>query len=367
MKTPKSLKVLRKKIDKIDREFIELLSERAHLSGQIGQIKFERKRPIYSPDRESKIYENALAQNPGPLPEASVKAIYREIMSACLAFEKPMKVAYFGPEYTFTHQAAMEKFGSSVEYLACDSISEVFSEVEKENADYGVVPIENSTEGAVSHTMDMMVDSPLVICSEIYSRIVHNLLSKNKEIGRIRTIYSHPQVFGQCRKWIEKNLPKADLKEASSTASAAKLASRYPTTACIASGLAAEKNSLNVVAGAIQDSSINITRFLVIGAKPSDKSGKDKTSIVFSVKDRPGVLHEMLAPFKANHINLTKIESRPSKKKLWKYYFFVDLEGHMQTKDVKKVLDNLEKKCHFLKVLGSYPRSNGGLTLKGTR
>ncbi len=355
MTSPKDLKGYRAKIDQLDKKIVELLSERALASQEIGKIKGKKNRGMYSPDREMKVYNKVSGSNKGPLPDSSMKAIYREIMSACLALEKPTKVAFFGPEFTFTHTASLRKFGSSVDYMPCDSISEVFSEVEKENANYGVVPIENSTEGAVNHTMDMMVDSPLVICSEIYSRIVHNLLSKSKSIEEIEVVYSHPQVFGQCRRWLEKNLPKADLKESSSTSRAAELAASEKNAASISTSMAAEKFGLNVISESIQDRSINITRFLVIGTDPSRSSGHDKTSIVFSVKDRPGVLHDMLLPFKNENINLTKIESRPSKKGLWKYYFFIDLEGHSSNDKVKKVLNDLENKCQFLKLLGSYP------------
>lgn len=358
----KDLSDIRKAIDKLDKEIIKLLSERAEASEEIGRIKNARQKCAYSPDRESKIYSNISKLNKGPLPDDSLKAIYREIMSGCIALERPLKVAFFGPEFTFTHQAAIEKFGSSVEYLSCDSIREVFSEVEKGNADYGVVPIENSTEGAVSHTMDMLVDSSLLISSEVYAKITHHLASKNSSLEGIRSVYSHPQVFGQCRMWLEKNLPKADLKEASSTAKAAALAAGHPKSACISGVLAAERSGLSILASAIQDKAINVTRFLVLGRQMSGVSGEDRTSLVFSVKDRPGVLHEMLAPFKENGINLTKIESRPSKEKLWKYYFFVDLLGHASTPRVKKVLNELETKCNFLKILGSYPRDENGFS-----
>ena len=353
---PKKLSDLRKEIDKIDTSVIDLVNKRAKLSCSIGEIKKKKNQPIYSPDRESQIYARIVKKNGGPVTDLGIKSIYREIMSACLSLEQPMTVAYLGPEVTFTHQAALKKFGGSVSYLSCDNISDVFGEVEKGNADYGVVPIENSTEGAVNHTLDMFVDSSLVICSEVYSPIKHSLLSKANSIKAIKRVYSNPQVFGQCRKWIEKNIPQVKLVESSSTAKAAQIASKNASYACMASTLAAKKYQLKVLAKSIEDSSNNITRFLVIGKKMSKVSGKDMTSIVFSVKDKPGILHDMLGPFKNAGINLTKIESRPSKKKVWKYYFFVDMEGHTEDKDIKKAISNLKKKCYFLKNLGSYPR-----------
>lgn len=356
MMKKKRLSGLRKEIDRIDCRMIELLSKRGEISSGIGEIKKSKKEPIYSSDRESLIYKMITKKNKGPLADESVKAIYREIMSACLSLEHPLVVAYLGPELTFTHQVSMKKFGSSVTYLSCDSITDVFREVEKGNADYGVVPVENSIEGAVSHTMDMFVNSPLLICSEVYLRIRHSLLSRAKNKKSITRIYSNPQVFGQCRTWIEKNLPKAKLSDSASTAKAALTAARHPGSACIASELAGKQYDLKVVARSIEDSAANVTRFLVIGKNMGRLSGNDKTSIMFSVKDKPGVLHDMLASFKKRNINLTKIESRPSKLRAWKYYFFLDMEGHCKNKKVEKALKELKGKCDFVKVLGSYPK-----------
>ncbi|MDD4956510.1 MAG: prephenate dehydratase [Candidatus Omnitrophica bacterium] len=351
----KNLNKLRKKIDGIDSHIIGLLNERADVSCAIGASKKKRGQEIYSPDRESQVYESVSKKNKGPLPSASVRAIYREIMSACLSLEHPMKIAFLGPELTFTHQAAMKKFGSSVSYISCDTIPDVFREVEKGNADYGVVPIENSTEGAVNHTLDMFVDSPLLICSEIYFPIKECLLSRTGNFKNVKVLYSHPNVFGQCRGWIEKNLPMAKLREVASTTKAAELASKNPGSACIASEVAAKKYELKVAARGIEDLATNVTRFLVVGKHASRPSSKDKTSVVFSVKDKPGILHDMLASFKRRGINLTKIESRPSKKGLWKYYFFVDMDGHEVSPKIARTLGDLEKKCQFFKVLGSYP------------
>jgi len=292
--------------------------------------------------------------NKGPLPAASLEAIYREIMSSSLALEKPLKVAYLGPEATFTHLAALKRFGSQVQFVACEGIADVFLEVEKGRADYGVVPIENSIEGAVSHTLDMFVDSDLKICAQVILDVSHYLLA-NCPREKIKRVYSHPQVFGQCRHWLQENLPGIENINMSSTTAAARAAAKESRSACIASLLAARVYKLKVVARDIEDSSYNVTRFLVIGNTAPAPTGLDRTSVIFSIKDKVGALHDMLVPFKKFKINLTKIESRPSKKKAWDYYFFVDLKGHSYEPKVRKALVELESKCRFLKVLGSYP------------
>ncbi len=292
--------------------------------------------------------------NQGPLSAAALEAIYREIMSASLALEKSLKIAYLGPQASFTNLAAIKKFGSQVSYVACNSISEVFGEVEKDSADYGVVPIENSIEGAVSHTLDVFVDSDLKICSQIILEVTHNLLA-NCPASRIRYIYSNPQVFGQCRIWLQKNLPAAQLIDVSSTTRAAELAKQERNSAAIASLLASKVYGLKVLSSGIQDCAHNRTRFLVVGKNVASRTGKDKTSLFFSVKDRVGALYEMLLPFRKYGVNLTKIESRPSKRKAWEYYFFVDLLGHQDDALIKRALNELEKKCSYLKILGSYP------------
>jgi chorismate mutase / prephenate dehydratase len=352
----KNLKSLRNEIDKMDAQIVDLLNKRARLSIDIGKIKIAKDEPLYSPDRENIVYDKVNRMSKGLLPADTIHAVYREIMSGCLSLQKPLVIAYLGPELTFTHQVSMRKFGASVSYMACDSISEVFRAVEKGNADYGVVPIENSIEGAVNHTMDMFVDSQLSICSEIYLRIRHSLLARSSSIRNIKKLYSHSQVLGQCRGWIEKNMPAVKLVEASSTAKAAEIAAKQPNSACIASELAADRNNIKILARGIEDSSTNVTRFLVIGKDVCKKaSGKNKTSVMFSVKDKPGVLHDMLAAFKKDKINLTKIESRPSKMRAWKYYFYVDMEGHVEEKKIIDALKKLQGKCNFIKVLGSYP------------
>ena len=345
---------LRKQIDGLDRKIIALLNSRARITVDIARLKLKAGKGVYSPDRERQVLRRAASLSKGPLPPASLEAIYREIMSSSLALERPLKVAYLGPEATFSHLAAMKRFGSQVQFIPCEGIPDVFLEVEKGRVDYGVVPIENSIEGAVSHTLDMFVDSDLKICAQVILDVSHYLLA-NCPMHKIQRVYSHPQVFGQCRHWLQEHLPAAEKVNMSSTTAAARAAVKDTRGACIASLLAADVYKLKVVARDIEDSSSNVTRFLVVGNSSPSPTGIDRTSVIFSIKDKVGALHDMLVPFKKYRINLTKIESRPSKKRAWDYYFFIDLEGHTQDARVRKALAALENQCRFLKVLGSYP------------
>jgi len=354
MSTINSLNRLRRKIDKIDSGIVKLLNDRNELSHEIGNIKKSTSTSVYSPSREQEVLAKVKKANKGPLRNEALEAIYREIMSSNIQTQKEIKVAYLGPAATFSHQAAIKKFASLTKYIPCESIKDVFLEVEKDSADFGVVPIENSIEGSISYTLDMFVDSDLKICSQILLNISHNLLSKYPK-NKIKRIYSNPQVFGQCRRWIENNLTQVELIDVSSTTRAAQIASKEKNSACIGSLLAARVYGLKIVAKSVEDSPHNITRFLVIGKTQALPTRNDKTSIMFSIKDSVGALHDMLVPFKKYKINLTKIESRPSKRKTWDYYFFVDLNGHIYEKKVRTALNELEDKCKFLKVLGSYP------------
>jgi chorismate mutase/prephenate dehydratase len=348
------LKILRRKIDHIDAQLVKLLNARADVSLTIGHEKIKNNKGIYSPEREKEVLRKIKSLNRGPMTPEAFDAIYREIMSSSLSLEKSLQIAYLGPEASFTNQAALKKFGSQVTYISCDNISQIFHKVENGDCDYGVVPIENSIEGAVTHTFDLLVDSDLKICSQILLEISHNLLAKIP-MNKIKRIYSNPQVFGQCRTWLTTNLPKVELIEVSSTTRAAQIAAKEKNAACIASILAAKVYNLDVIKKDIEDMAHNITRFLVICNNDVPPTGKDRTSILFSIKDRVGALHAMLTPFYKNKINLTKIESRPSKKRAWDYYFFVDFEGHREEKHVKKALSQLEDMCKYLKILGSYP------------
>lgn len=353
---------VRKQIDAIDDKVLKLLNERAEASQKIGRIKVKEGQGIYAPHREKEVLDRLKAANNGPLTPAAIEAIYREIMSSSISLEKKVRIAYLGPESTYTHQAAMKKFGASVDYLSATNISDVFAEVERGRSDYGVVPVENSTEGAVNYTLDMFIDSPLKICAELYLPISHHLLSNAESLKTINQIYSKPEALAQCRLWLESNLPAAKLMHTSSTTAAAKYVADHPQfkneIACVASVLASKQYGLKVLAPSIEDIANNTTRFIVISRTESKPTSKDRTSIVFAIKDRVGALHDILVPFQSSKINLTKIESRPSKKKAWNYFFFVDFEGHHQEPNIEKALKALEKNCTFLKILGSYPKAD---------
>jgi chorismate mutase/prephenate dehydratase len=348
------LKKLRKQIDRTDSRIVRLLNTRAAIILDVARQKKQDGKSVYCPDRERDVLRKIAGLNKGPLNDAALQAVYREIMSSSLALEKQLKIAYLGPEATFTHQAALKRFGSQVEYISCGSISDVFIQVERGNADYGVVPIENSIEGAVNHTLDMFMDSDLKICAQVILDISHSLLARCPA-KQVRRIYSKLEVFGQCRRWLQEHMPQAELIDAPSTTRAAQIAAQEAGSAAIGSALAARIYGLKVLVKSIEDSPHNITRFFVIGAAEVPVTGQDRTSLMFSIKDRVGALHDMLVPFKKYKVNLNKIESRPSKKRAWDYYFFMDLEGHAADPKVKKALAELETKCKFLKVLGSYP------------
>jgi len=295
--------------------------------------------------------------NGGPITDDSLRAIYREVMSSALSLEKSMAIAYLGPEATFTHQAAIRRFGSSLHYASQKTIADVFSEVTKNRADYGVVPVENSTEGVVTHTLDMFVDSELKIVAQIILPIQHCLVSNCKR-DTLQRLYAHPQTLAQCRSWVQNHLPLVEIIETSSNARSAELAAREKNAAAIAGVLAAERYKLHILEYDIQDNSANATRFLVLGRQCSPPTGKDRTSIMLSVTHEVGALYQALAVFRRFRLNMTKIESRPSKRKAWEYYFFVDCEGHKEDQRVAKAIVELQRQCNFVKVLGSYPNSD---------
>lgn len=351
----KSLDRARRKIDQIDESMLNLLNERARVVLEIADIKRSEKTGFYFPEREKSIIKRLKTLNKGPFPNEAIAVIFREIFSASLSLEKPLDVACLGPLATFTHLAGMRNFGSSANFLAQDSIREVFDIVERGKADFGIVPIENSNEGVVSYTLDMFMDFNLKITAEVMLEVSHNLLSLSGDIKKVKKIYSHPQATAQCRQWIEKNLPNVQLFESTSTAKAAELASKNPSTAAIASELAAKMYGLKFVERNIEDNKQNFTRFLIISRDGVQKTGNDKTSIMFSVKDKPGALYDILSPFKEAKLNLTKIESRPSRRKAWEYIFFVDMKGHIADKKVRDAIEGVKKRCLYLKVLGSYP------------
>ncbi len=347
---------IRRRIDAIDHQLLDLLSQRADLVHEVGEVKKRDDLQIYAPDREQALLDRLVEMNRGRLPEKSIRAIYREIMSAALALEDHLRIAYLGPEGTWTHQAAIKKFGHSVDYLPQANFAEVFDLVTRRKASYGVVPIENSTEGAVSHTLDLFVDSPLHICAQILLRIENGLMAAIPR-EKIKTLYSHPQVFGQCRSWILRHMPHADLVEVSSTTKAAEIARDRADEGAAALGgaLAARIYGLTLIEEAIQDRATNTTRFLVIGEKTCPSTGRDRTSILFAIHDRPGSLVNALKAFDQFHINMSKIESRPSRRRDWEYIFYVDLSGHCEDPAVADALAELEKHCSMVKLLGSYP------------
>ncbi len=352
------LEELRKKIDSTDGRILKLLNERASLARRIGALKQKAGKDFYIPHREKKIIAGLLARNCGPLSSESVESIYREIMNACRSLESRLTVTYFGPEATFTHQAALKNFGTAAVYVPATSIADVFTEVAKKRADYGVVPIENSTEGVVNHTLDMFMDSDLQICSEISMPIEQCLLSLSGDIKRVKKAYSHPQALVQCRNWLKEHLPGIPVVETSSTSAAARRAVREKDSAAVSSYAAAQLYKLEVISRGIEDNPENFTRFLVIGRCPADYSGHDKTSIMFAIKHKVGALYEMLSTFKKHGINMTRIESRPSRKQAWEYLFFVDILGHVSEKHVQTALKGLAAHCSSFKVLGSYPKAD---------
>ena len=352
----KNLGKHRKAIDYLDKKIVTLLQARAEQVKKIADEKGKLGQEVYDPAREAEVLKSVKKIKKGKFPPEAIGYIYNEIFSASRMLQRRISVAYMGPTASYTHLAAIKRFGKSTDFMSVTGIKEVFLEVEKGTVDYGCVPIENSTEGAVNYTYDMFADSDLKIYSELELEIKHCLMSKQKDIKDIRIIYSHPHSLAQCRGWLEANAPHAVLKEVSSNSKAAVLASGDKTAGAVAGELAAELNGLNVLASSIQDVPDNVTRFFIIGKGQSRKTGDDKTSIMVSIKDKVGALYHLLKPFEKYKVNLTNIESRPSKKKAWDYYFFVDFMGHKDEPKIKKALAEVERECGGVKVLGSYPR-----------
>jgi len=361
--TPLKLDEVRAKIDSIDEKIHGLINDRARLAQLVGISKTREGRTVdfYRPEREAQVLRMARERNNGPLRDEEVLRLFREIMSACLAQQEPLKVAFLGPEGTFTQTAVLTHFGHSVRALPLASIDEVFHEVEAANADFGVVPIENSTEGTVNHTLDRFLLSPLTICGEVELRIHHNLMGLMNSLGRIVRICSHPQSLAQCRVWLDEHLPNVEQVPVSSNAEGARRARDEKGTAAIAGQTAAEVYGLKVLAAEIEDRSDNTTRFLVLGRKLFTPSGEDRTTLLVSVShtDAPGALSRLLEPLARYRISMTRIESRPSHRRKWDYVFFIDFEGHADEPHVAKALAELKKRSSLFRVLGSYPRAVG--------
>lgn len=345
------------RIKKVDEQLLGLLDERIRLSRKLGERRRSAGETEVQPEELTDLQKRMCEHESKAVSEATIKAVFREIWSGATVALKPLSIAYFGRPATFTHQAAVQHFGDGAQYLEHPSIGDVFEAVARGNAAYGVVPIENSTEGSVTHTLDMFADTALKICAEINMPIHHCLLSKCEK-AQIHTLYSHPQPIGQCRRWIYRNLPDVQLIEVASTTEAAARAASDPESGALASEVAADVYGVPVIAHNIEDSTANVTRFFVLGRENAKPTGDDKTSLLMVVRDRVGALYDSLLPFRKSGVNLTFIESRPSKRRNWEYYFFVDFVGHVADPKIKAVLDELSEYCQFVKILGSYPRAH---------
>src|SRR5690242_16125270 len=354
-KKPASIESLRARMDAISREILRLVSERAEHAAEIGRLKHSSGAMVYQPVREREVIEGIVGQNPGPLSSEQVAAIFSEIISACRALEHVPRVAFLGPEHTYSHEAARGRFGSSVEFVPQPSFAAVFMEIQNGRADFGVVPVENSTEGSVSLTLDLLIDTPLVIIGEILYPVRHALMSREGDAAKVARILSHQQSLGQCRVYLSSKFPHCETEAVASNSLAAQRAAEDSAVAAIASKAAAEAYGLRVIAENIQDIAGNTTRFVVIGTRPVHRSGRDKTSILFAVPDKVGALNHALNLFARNKINISKIESRPLRGRPWEYLFFADLEGHRDDPRVKRALAALAERTLFFKVLGSYP------------
>ncbi len=357
-KSVNPLKEFRDKIDKIDTKLVELLDERAKIVKEIGDYKKANNIPIYQPEREKEVKALALSRSKKEFPTSSLLQIFTEIVSAARALEEPIVVSYLGPEGTFTEQAVRKHFGSSIIMKPVATIPDIFKEVENGKMDFGVVPIENSLDGPVKETLDEFVDSPLVVIGEEFLNVHQNLLANVNTLSEIKRIYSHPQSFGQCRTWLETNMPNVEKIEVSSNAKAASMVPWEKFSAAIASSIAADKYKLNILSENIEDNPENYTRFWIIANNKHTFENPEKTSVLVSVKDKPGALLELLLPFQVYNINLSKIESRPSKRRPWDYLFFIDLEGGVENPGVKKALEKVKEQSVFLKVLGSYAKGS---------
>ena len=352
----KQLAQIREEIDSLDQKVVKLLNARLTLAQQIGELKRGNRGRIYVAEREADVLRRVQAANQGPLKPAAVQAIYREIMSAALALEKPLVIAYLGPEATNTHQAALKKFGASVDYRPMQSVADVFAAVEKGEADYGVVPLENSTEGSVRDSLDLFVETPLKIVAEVQTAIDHTLIS-NEPMEKIKKVYSKDQALAQCRRWLQRHLPHAQLIDVDSTAFGVQRAAKEKGAAAVAPRLAAERYGVPIQAEHIQDQKNNTSRFGILGRESSGVvgGGNDKTSLLVSLHHKPGALLHALQPFDKRKLNLTRIESRPSRLRPWDYIFFLDVTGHEQEPAMQSALKQLQRTCPLVKVLGSYP------------
>lgn len=353
----KNLDRLRAKIDEIDEEFLKLLDRRASIVIEIGEVKRTEGMEFYMPEREREILTKLQSMHQGPFPHYGIESVFREIMSACLSLEKELKVAYLGPEATFSHLAALEKFGHSAQMISKKSIPSIFEEVKRDRVDYGVIPIENSIEGTINPSLDMFIEyDDLKINAEILLEVSLNLASISGKLEDVKKVFSHYQPAAQCRRWLETNLPEVPITDVASTALAAQRATEDPQSAAIVNSYATRLYGLRIIVRKIEDYPQNYTRFFSIGKRTPKPTGQDKTSIMFFIKDEVGILYRMLKPFAEEGINLTKIESRPIKKRPWEYAFFLDMEGHITELKVSKAIDRVKESAIYLAHLGSYPK-----------
>ncbi len=352
----KRLAALRDEIDAIDSRILDLLNQRTERTNEVGRVKAKGKATPFVPGRQLEIFERLEREAQGPFPKQAIRKVFREIISASISLQRGVSVAYLGPPATYTHQAAIQQFGQMADLRPAATTDAIFAQVESGQAEFGVVPIENSSEGVVSHTLDLFVDSPLTIAAEIHVPIHHDLLSRSGDLRAVRAVHSHPQALAQCRAWLELNLPNVPQQTTPSTAQAAELAGRNEEIAAISSPIAAELYGLRVVHSGIEDLADNTTRFLVISVRAPRRSSRDITSILFSIKrDQVGALYKALEPFHQHGVNLTRIESRPTRQRAWEYVFFCDFEGHVEDPKVGDAIRELRPRCDFVKVLGSYP------------
>ncbi|MDF3037180.1 MAG: pheA [Paucimonas sp.] len=355
MTTDNKLKPLREQIDAIDAQILDLLNRRARIAQEVGHVKAETNAPVFRPEREAQVLRSVADRNPGPLNRDDVQTIFREIMSACRALEKRVTVAYLGPAGTFSEQAIYQQFGHAVEPLPCASIDEVFRDVEAGTAEFGIVPVENSTEGAVNRTLDLLLQTTLCISGELSIQVHHSLMTKTGTMEGVKRICAHSQALAQCQAWLNLNYPNIERQAVASNGEAALRASADPTVAAIAGEIAGEKYNLGIVKSHIQDDPHNRTRFAVIGRLQTTPSGKDQTSLVLSVPNKPGAVYSLLAPLAKHGVSMTRFESRPARMGTWEYYFYVDIEGHVHDAKVAQALEELKQNASFFKVLGSYP------------
>lgn len=351
------LKPLRVQIDAIDAQILDLLNQRARVAQQVGHVKAETNAPVFRPEREAQVLLSVVERNPGPLLNTDIQTVFREVMSACRALEKRVTVAYLGPAGTFSEQAVYQQFGRAVEGMPCASIDEVFRATEAGTADFGVVPIENSSEGVINRTLDLLLQTTLTLSGEVSIQVNHSLMTRSGNMNDIQSICAHSQALAQCQLWLNQNYPNIERRAVASNGEAARLAGEDTSVAAIASEIAGRNYSLQVVKAHIQDDPHNRTRFAVIGRLHTAPSGKDQTSLVLSVPNKAGAVYNLLAPLAKHGVSMTRFESRPARMGTWEYYFYVDVEGHLKDSKVADALTELKDNSAFFKVLGSYPFS----------